>query len=223
MKLLFCVFSLTESVQYSIVFLFQSFIRKEVYILASKQGLSRGRKTAVILLSVLLVIVILAIIAILYVLGRLNGISKINNRPIAEVSGGSEETSVQETFERDSLPADTSVIVVNPEDISREESRSEEWVYSDPDIINLMLLGVDAAGYAGRSDTMILLTCNRREHTVKMTSFLRDLYVQIPGYSDNRLNAAYAFGGVSLLDQVYEVNFGIHIDGHILVDFESFP
>ncbi len=184
--------------------------------------MSRGRKTAVILLSVLLVIIILAAVAILYVLGRLNSISKIDTKPIAEVSG-TEQSSVQETFERDSIPVDTSIAVVQPEDISHEESRSDEWVYSDPNVINLMLIGVDGSGYSGRSDTMILLTCNKKEHTVKMTSFLRDLYVQIPGYSDNRLNAAYAFGGASLMDQVFEVNFGIHIDGHILVDFESFP
>ena len=56
-----------------------------------------------------------------------------------------------------------------------------------------------------------------------MTSFLRDLYVQIPGYSDNRLNAAYAFGGMELLDATLKVNFGIQVDGHVMVDFNTFP
>ena len=55
-----------------------------------------------------------------------------------------------------------------------------------------------------------------------MSSVMRDLYVPIPGYSDNRINAAYQFGGMTLLDQVMEESLGIHIDGNIEVDFSGF-
>ncbi len=48
------------------------------------------------------------------------------------------------------------------------------------------------------------------------------MYVQIPGYSDNRINAAYAFGGMKLLNQTIEKNFKVHIDGNVEVDFEGF-
>ena len=51
---------------------------------------------------------------------------------------------------------------------------------------------------------------------------MRDLYVPIPGYSDNRINASYQFGGMPLLDQVIEESLGVHIDGNIEVDFEGF-
>ena len=44
-----------------------------------------------------------------------------------------------------------------------------------------------------------------------MISFLRDLYVQIPNYEDNRLNAAYAYGGFELLKETLELNFGISL------------
>lgn len=48
------------------------------------------------------------------------------------------------------------------------------------------------------------------------------MYVQIPGYSDNRINAAYAFGGMELLDATIKQNFDIDIDGNIEVDFSGF-
>ena len=69
---------------------------------------------------------------------------------------------------------------------------------------------------------MILCTFNKHTKTLTMTSFLRDLYVEIPGYQDNRINAAYAAGGMSLLNETLKENFGIHIDGNIEVDFNQF-
>lgn len=56
-----------------------------------------------------------------------------------------------------------------------------------------------------------------------LVSFLRDLYVQIPGgYSDNRLNATYVFGGFELLDATLTENFGVSIDGNFEADFTGF-
>ena len=69
---------------------------------------------------------------------------------------------------------------------------------------------------------MIVCSVNPQTKKVSMISFLRDLYVQIPGYSDNRLNAAYAFGGFPLLKSALYANFGITIDGCFEVDFNGF-
>ena len=55
-----------------------------------------------------------------------------------------------------------------------------------------------------------------------MTSLLRDMYVEIPGYKDNRLNAAYSYGGAELLMETIEQNFDIHISRYVLVNFEAF-
>ena len=55
-----------------------------------------------------------------------------------------------------------------------------------------------------------------------MISLMRDLYVQIPGYSDNKLNAAYAFGGFELLDETIATNFGIAVDYNVEVNFKGF-
>ena len=73
-----------------------------------------------------------------------------------------------------------------------------------------------------RSDSMILATLDKDQGTVSLTSFMRDLYVAIPGYSTTRINAAYAYGGMDLLDETLEENFGVKIDGNVEVDFEVF-
>mgnify|MGYP002763110594 CR=1 FL=1 len=62
---------------------------------------------------------------------------------------------------------------------------------------------------------MILCSINPETGETSLISFLRDLYVQIPGgYSDNRLNATYVFGGFELLDATLAENFGVSIDGN---------
>ena len=91
-------------------------------------------------------------------------------------------------------------------------------------IINILLIGQDRReGESGtRSDSMILCTYHRKTGNVTMTSFLRDLYVPIPGHHSNRINAAYSEGGSELLDDTLRENFDLHIDGNIEVDFSQF-
>jgi LCP family protein required for cell wall assembly len=92
------------------------------------------------------------------------------------------------------------------------------------DMINIMLIGQDRrpGEERARSDSMILVTINQEKNTIQLTSFMRDLYVQIPGYMDNRLNVAYRYGGTSLMNDTFKVNFGLEIDGNVMVDFDEF-
>lgn len=94
----------------------------------------------------------------------------------------------------------------------------------DSGLVNLLLIGQDQRheGETARSDSIILCTLQPDTGKVVITSFLRDLYVPIPGYEDNRLNAAYALGGRELLQKTMEENFGVAIDGCIEVDFSRF-
>ena len=92
------------------------------------------------------------------------------------------------------------------------------------DVINILLIGQDRreGESRARSDSMILCTVNRNTKSIILTSFMRDLYVQIPGYGSNRINASYVWGGMELLNQTLEQNFGIHVDGNVEVDFNQF-
>ena len=91
-------------------------------------------------------------------------------------------------------------------------------------VVNVLLVGQDTrkAEERARSDSMILLSVNKNTNQLTMISLMRDLYVQIPGYSDNKLNAAYAFGGFELLDETIATNFGIAVDYNVEVNFKGF-
>ena len=86
---------------------------------------------------------------------------------------------------------------------------------------HILLLGIDArpGETTGRTDTMIILTVDTDTKTIKLMSLMRDIIVAIPGYDNNRLNAAYVFGGADLLLQTIENNFGIHIEHYVGVNF----
>ena len=97
-------------------------------------------------------------------------------------------------------------------------------VQSASGVLNILLVGQDRreGESQARSDSMILCTFNKHTKHLTMTSFLRDLYVPIPGHSSNRINAAYSEGGAQLLDETLKQNFSLHIDGNIEVDFPQF-
>ncbi|MCH3973174.1 MAG: LCP family protein [Oscillospiraceae bacterium] len=92
------------------------------------------------------------------------------------------------------------------------------------DVLNVLLIGTDnrAAAAGSRSDTMILVSVNRETSKVVLTSFMRDSCLPIPGHGNNRLNAAYSFGGAALLMQTIQQNFKIQIDRYVQVNFSSF-
>lgn len=91
-------------------------------------------------------------------------------------------------------------------------------------IYNVLLIGSDTRNPDGngRSDSMILVSLNSKTKKVVMVSFMRDMYVSIPGHGKTRINAAYAYGGADLLIQTIESNFKIQIDNYAAVDFYSF-
>lgn len=91
--------------------------------------------------------------------------------------------------------------------------------------VNILLIGQDhreGEDSQARSDSMILCTFRKDTDELTMTSILRDLYVPIPGHHDNRINAAYSYGGMSLLKQTIEENFDLSIQGCVEVDFSQF-
>lgn len=95
----------------------------------------------------------------------------------------------------------------------------------DKDVFNVLLIGSDSrtGDSKGRSDSIILISVNKEASKIIATSFLRDIYLQIPGMiGRDRLNAAYAMGGAELLRRTIEENFRIKVENYIAVDFFSF-
>lgn len=93
-----------------------------------------------------------------------------------------------------------------------------------PGQVNILLLGSDQRPNDGgfRTDTIQLLSINPRDHTVSITSFPRDLYVYIPGYTVQRINTAFGWGEFDALAQTFEYNFGVRPEHYVLINFWSF-
>jgi len=89
-------------------------------------------------------------------------------------------------------------------------------------IENILLIGVDDDGSTSRSDTMIVASWNKEDDSLKLISFMRDIYADIPRYESNKLNAAYSFEGVQLLKDTLTGMFGIPIHHYALIDFDNF-
>ncbi len=88
---------------------------------------------------------------------------------------------------------------------------------------NLLLIGADARkeGSYGNSDSIILVTVNHDVKKIFLTSFMRDLYSEIPDFGIAKLNISHAIGGGPLLVQTLEDTYGVVIDNYARVDFNS--
>jgi len=87
-------------------------------------------------------------------------------------------------------------------------------------IRNILLVGLDArpGETKSRSDTMVILTIDGNANEIRLTSLLRDMYVSIPGFGNNRINTAWVFGEFDLLRQTILENFGLQVDEYVAVD-----
>ena len=101
------------------------------------------------------------------------------------------------------------------------------------DRINLMLLGVDrqeGTEWGSRTDSIMVFTLEPETGAVGLLSIPRDLHLEIPGYGWDRINTAnvygylqdYPGGGPGLLEATIAANFGIPIDGYLMVNFQAF-
>ena len=91
-------------------------------------------------------------------------------------------------------------------------------------ITNILLVGTDGKYIEkwNRSDSMMVVTIDSKNKDIRISSIARDTYVDIPGYSTEKLTHAYAYEGIDLLREVFKVNFNLDIDKYIAVNFVSF-
>jgi polyisoprenyl-teichoic acid--peptidoglycan teichoic acid transferase len=92
--------------------------------------------------------------------------------------------------------------------------------------LNYVLLGSDSRDPGnegnGRSDTILVVHLNAKRDKAHIISFPRDMWVNVPGYGRNKINAAFAFGGAPLAVRTLEDLTGVRMDHVVLIDFEGF-
>ena len=191
----------------------------------TKREKRRGHKALIIVLSsVIAVLLLICAAAFVFISRYMNKVGRIDEKSVETVPPEDEVfefegfDTMPDGADSDDLPED--VRLLRPEDI--------EWsdisALDDDSLINILLVGNDyrEGYYTRRSDAIILCSINPESGRIALISFMRDMYVQIPGYSDNILNASFMFGGVPLLTQTLAKNFGVSIDGCLEVGLEQF-
>lgn len=187
----------------------------------SKKPHAKWKRVTLTIVSILLALVLLLFAAvglyINYLMNRMNRISGDESRL------NSVEVDQLLQSDPDLTPLDPSESLPDISDVTFPTAPSEP-VEKPKHVINILLIGQDATiqGVRARSDSMILVTFNTRAKTVTFTSFMRDAYVQIPGYAPNKLNHAYQYGGMELLNETLKVNYGVDVDGDVEINFSSF-
>jgi LCP family protein required for cell wall assembly len=115
----------------------------------------------------------------------------------------------------DTLPSDA-----NPSSLRPSENPQQSGA------LNYVLLGSDSRDPAvdtnGRSDSIMVVHLNQAHTLAYIISFPRDMWVTIPGYGKNKINAAYAFGGPKLTVSTLETLTGVRMDHVVQVDFQGF-
>ena len=88
-------------------------------------------------------------------------------------------------------------------------------------VVNVLMFGVDGREdvEGDRSDSMMILTADFEHNSLKVTSLMRDTYVEIPDNGDGKLNSAFSLGGPELAVQTVNHNFDTAITDYITVDF----
>jgi LCP family protein required for cell wall assembly len=119
---------------------------------------------------------------------------------------------------------ETANLMHEPMNRTVSEKRSEPIVLKKQDPISILLMGVDERkGDRGRSDSLIVLTVNPNKKSIEMVSIPRDTRTEIVGKgTQDKINHAYAFGGIEMTISTVEKFLDIPIDYYIKVNMESF-
>jgi len=167
------------------------------------------KRKLLITLCVVLAIILVGLIALTFVVNSfLNEINKLDP---------------DQTF----TPQDPSDLFEESEPLETDPVTDQaETIFQGEDVINILLVGQDRRENEGnspqRTDAMILCTVNKKTGTLTMTSFMRDIWVYIPDYYNQRLNMPYKLGGFPLLNKTLEYNFGVSADYNVEIDFSGF-
>lgn len=91
------------------------------------------------------------------------------------------------------------------------------------DIVNIALFGLDrrSKDEASRSDAIMVASIDKKHKKIKLSSVLRDTYVDVPGFGMTKITHAYAYGGPKLAIKTLNENFNLDIKDYVTVDFFS--
>lgn len=114
-------------------------------------------------------------------------------------------------------------VTINKNNLSVNKEISKN-LDTKKEIKNIALFGIDAPeGKNGRSDSIIILTIDKKNNELKLSSIMRDSYLDIKGYGKDKITHAYAFGGPELAINTLNKNLNLNIENFVTVNFTTLP
>ena len=179
---------------------------------AARAPLPKGVKIAGIVLAVLILIIGSGA---LFVNAKLNRLNR------------SVDTNVEKPVNGATVSDDFSANVEGLEVRSGGGELPDGDLFSDKNIVNILLLGTDmkipGTNDPGRCDCTMICSLNKATGEVKLIGFERAIGVPIPGYEDELLTYAYQYGAGPFMVETIEKCFNVDLAGYVHVGFESFP
>ena len=186
------------------------------------------RKKAIIILGAVLCLVVIVLATaygvFLHYYNKMNITSTDDDKIVTAIDYEDDDINEKDLTEDEKRLLEQLFQEIN---LSENEGNSDEYesMIANKDVTNILLLGTDSrhkGNRRSRTDTMVILSIDKKNKRMTMTSVLRDTYVTIPGIGKNRLNAAFVYGGANLLFKTFEENFDIHLDKYVQIDFYNF-
>ncbi len=154
---------------------------------------------------------ILMILMLTHMAGSLPALAQEAN-PTPPPASGDDIIFPTETAEPDIIVTE----LLQVEDLNQTQGLDSKWT-------NILLLGGDSRGkesYA-RTDTMIILSVNYETSEIKMSSLMRDIWVNLDGVGGAKLNAANVYGGPKMVMRTINENFGLNISKYAMINLTA--
>jgi len=188
----------------------------------TKKKMSKKKKLIIAAISFVTLIIVIVLSALLLIhsyIGKINIVK--GSDPVPTITDEQLEPEPADSNEPDSSPSEIKDV---DSAIDYFINNSELETKSSTGVFNILLIGIDSRqdNNRGRSDSMMVVSVNKKTKKITVTSIMRDIYVHIPGHKNNRINAAFALGGPDLLMETVSQNFKIKIDRYAYINFFSF-
>lgn len=176
------------------VFIVENKSRKSIK--ANRKNNKNKKKKYVVIFSVIIALLLIVSIALGSVLSQMGKIKK------SKISQTNEALGIDPSKLTDGQNKDGSVT---------------------NDIVNIALFGVDSRTNSdtGNSDSEMILTVDKKHKKLKLSSVMRDSYVNVDGHGMTKINEAYSYGGPQLAIKALNQNFNMDIRDYVTVDFSG--
>lgn len=178
---------------------------------------NKGKKVAVVLSTIFF---ITALFATVYFMTKLS-LLKTNDDENEQITNAKDVIYEEIDFEKMNDITDAKSL----NDLIKNWATNDGEKMSSKNVLNVMLLGIDSE--SNLSDSIILLSLNKKTQKINIVSFYRDTYIYIQPESKKprfaKLNSAYSSGGAKCTVKTIENNYKIKIDEYALVDYDTFP